>query len=119
MRATFWAIGPLLGQVQPKLWDLFRSNNVTSLHLPLTNTLEYPHPKISQSVSMYYQYCQIICTVFKPTYLASFILIRYRMSPLMYAAKEGRVTVCEKLLDHGAEINKQEMRGWTVSLTKH
>ena len=38
------------------------------------------------------------------------------MSPLMYAAKEGRVTVCEKLLEHGAEINKQDMRGWTVSL---
>jgi len=39
------------------------------------------------------------------------------MSPLMYVAKEGRVTVCEKLLEHGAEINKQDMRGWTVSLT--
>jgi len=38
---------------------------------------------------------------------------KYRMSPLMYAAKEGRVTVCEKLLEHGAEINKQDMRGWT------
>ncbi|XP_015765978.1 PREDICTED: ankyrin repeat, SAM and basic leucine zipper domain-containing protein 1-like [Acropora digitifera] len=38
---------------------------------------------------------------------------KYRMSPLMYAAREGRVTVCEKLLDHGAEVNKQEMRGWT------
>ena len=37
------------------------------------------------------------------------------MSPLMYAAREGRVAVCEKLLEHGAEINKQEMRGWTVS----
>lgn len=38
---------------------------------------------------------------------------KYRMSPLMYAAREGRVTVCEKLLEHGAEVNKQEMRGWT------
>lgn len=38
---------------------------------------------------------------------------KYRMSPLMYAAREGRVTICEKLLEHGAEINKQEMRGWT------
>ena len=38
------------------------------------------------------------------------------MSPLMYAAKEGRVTVCEKLLEQGAEINKQDMRGWTVSV---
>lgn len=37
------------------------------------------------------------------------------MSPLMYAAREGRVTVCEKLLEHGAEVNKQDMRGWTVS----
>ena len=38
------------------------------------------------------------------------------MSPLMYAAKEGRVKVCEKLLEQGAEINKQDMRGWTVSV---
>ncbi|KAL9973262.1 hypothetical protein ACROYT_G019691 [Oculina patagonica] len=38
---------------------------------------------------------------------------KYRMSPLMYAAREGRVTVCEKLLQHGAEVNKQDMRGWT------
>lgn len=38
---------------------------------------------------------------------------KYRMSPLMYAARDGRVTLCEKLLEHGAEINKQEMRGWT------
>ena len=34
----------------------------------------------------------------------------------MYAAKEGRVKVCEKLLEQGAEINKQDMRGWTVSV---
>ncbi|RMX46506.1 hypothetical protein pdam_00023278, partial [Pocillopora damicornis] len=38
---------------------------------------------------------------------------KFRMSPLMYAAREGRVTVCEVLLDHDAEINKQDMRGWT------
>lgn len=38
---------------------------------------------------------------------------KFRMSPLMYAAREGRVTVCEILLEHGAEINKQDMRGWT------
>ena len=37
------------------------------------------------------------------------------MTPLMYAAREGRVAVCEKLLEHGAEINKQDIRGWTVS----
>jgi len=37
------------------------------------------------------------------------------MTPLMYAAREGRVSVCEKLLEHGAEINKQDIRGWTVS----
>ena len=37
------------------------------------------------------------------------------MSPLMYAAREGRVSVCEKLLDNGAEMNRQDMRGWTVS----
>lgn len=40
------------------------------------------------------------------------------MSPLMYAAKEGRVKVCEKLLEQGAEINKQDMRGWTVSVVR-
>ena len=34
----------------------------------------------------------------------------------MYAAREGRVKVCEKLLEQGAEINKQDMRGWTVSV---
>ena len=38
------------------------------------------------------------------------------MSPLMYATREGRVKVCEKLLEQGAEINKQDMRGWTVSV---
>jgi len=32
----------------------------------------------------------------------------------MYAAREGRVSVCEKLLEHGAEINKQDIRGWTA-----
>lgn len=37
---------------------------------------------------------------------------KFRMSPLMYAAREGRATVCEVLLDHDAEINKQDMRGW-------
>ena len=37
------------------------------------------------------------------------------MTPLMYAAREGRVAVCEKLLEHSAEINKQDIRGWTVS----
>ena len=44
-----------------------------------------------------------------------FGFFRYRMTPLMYAAREGRVAVCEKLLEHGAEINKQDIRGWTVS----
>lgn len=39
---------------------------------------------------------------------------KYRMTPLMYAAREGRVAVCEKLLEHGAEINKQDIRGWTA-----
>ena len=47
--------------------------------------------------------------------LVTFFPTRYRMSPLMYAAREGRVKVCEKLLEHGAEVNKQDMRGWTVS----
>lgn len=52
---------------------------------------------------------------FITTDVTTFFPTRYRMSPLMYAAREGRVTVCEKLLEHGAEVNKQDMRGWTVS----
>ena len=37
------------------------------------------------------------------------------MSPLMYAAREGRILLCERLLEHDAEINRQDSMGWTVS----
>ncbi|XP_031569887.1 ankyrin repeat, SAM and basic leucine zipper domain-containing protein 1-like [Actinia tenebrosa] len=39
---------------------------------------------------------------------------RHRMSPLMYAARQGRVAVCERLLEKGAQINKTDGRGWTA-----
>ncbi|KAK3699914.1 hypothetical protein QZH41_016585 [Actinostola sp. cb2023] len=40
---------------------------------------------------------------------------RHRMSPLIYAARQGRVTVCERLLEKGAQINKTDGRGWTIA----
>lgn len=39
---------------------------------------------------------------------------RYHMSPLIYAAREGRELVVVKLLDSGANINKQDSRGWSA-----
>ena len=39
---------------------------------------------------------------------------RHQMSPLLYAAKIGRSRVVEKLIDLGANINKQDNRGYTV-----
>ena len=37
------------------------------------------------------------------------------MTPLMYAAREGRLEIVQLLLDNGAEIDRQDTRGWTVS----
>ena len=37
------------------------------------------------------------------------------MTPLMYAAREGRLEIVQLLLDSGAEIDRQDTRGWTVS----
>ena len=37
------------------------------------------------------------------------------MSPLMYAAREGRATVVQKLIDKIAAINNQDTRGNSVS----
>lgn len=45
----------------------------------------------------------------------SYLIFRYHMTPLIYAAREGREEVVTKLLDAGANINKQDSRGWTVS----
>ena len=36
------------------------------------------------------------------------------MSPLMYAAREGRSQVIERLVSAGANVDKQDTRGWTV-----
>ena len=47
------------------------------------------------------------------------VLHRHRMSPLIYAARQGRVTVCERLLEKGAQINKTDGRGWTVSYNRY
>lgn len=37
------------------------------------------------------------------------------MSPLIYAAREGRELVVAELLECGANVNKQDSRGWSVS----
>lgn len=37
------------------------------------------------------------------------------MTPLMYASKKGHVGAIKVLLEHGADINKQEQRGFSVS----
>ncbi|XP_052073142.1 ankyrin repeat, SAM and basic leucine zipper domain-containing protein 1-like isoform X1 [Mytilus californianus] len=39
---------------------------------------------------------------------------RYHMSPLIYAAREGRELIVTKLLGCGANINKQDSRGWSA-----
>lgn len=36
------------------------------------------------------------------------------MSPLIYAAREGRPKVVERLAEAGANIDKQDSRGYTV-----
>ena len=39
---------------------------------------------------------------------------RHHMSPLMYASRAGRPKVVQKLLDVGANVDKQDNRGYTV-----
>ncbi|CAG2253777.1 ASZ1 [Mytilus edulis] len=39
---------------------------------------------------------------------------RYHMSPLIYAAREGRELVVAELLECGANVNKQDSRGWSA-----
>lgn len=41
---------------------------------------------------------------------------RYHMTPLIYAARAGHAQVVDYFCQNGAEINKQDNRGWTVSL---
>ena len=42
---------------------------------------------------------------------------RHHMSPLMYACQKGRQSLAQLLLSTNADINKQDTRGWTVSIT--
>jgi ankyrin repeat protein len=37
------------------------------------------------------------------------------MTPLIYAAREGRVDVIAMLVEYGADVDKQDSRGYTVS----
>ncbi|EDO47126.1 predicted protein [Nematostella vectensis] len=39
---------------------------------------------------------------------------RHRITPLMYAARQGRVSLCKKLIEKGAQVDKQDVRGWTA-----
>ncbi|XP_064633853.1 ankyrin repeat, SAM and basic leucine zipper domain-containing protein 1-like isoform X2 [Lineus longissimus] len=39
---------------------------------------------------------------------------RYHMTPLMYAAREGRVDIITMLVEFGSDVNKQDWRGWTA-----
>ena len=38
------------------------------------------------------------------------------MTPLMYACRNGRAQLVDILLRHEPDVNKQDQRGWTVSL---
>lgn len=40
---------------------------------------------------------------------------RYCMNALMYACQRGRERLAGLLISLGAEVNKQDCRGWTVS----
>ena len=37
---------------------------------------------------------------------------RHRMTPLMFASKEGRATICERLLQENVDVNKQDNKGY-------
>ena len=44
---------------------------------------------------------------------------RYHMTPLMYAAREGKSLVVLELLKGGAGVDMQDHRGWTVRPAKN
>ena len=45
---------------------------------------------------------------------------RFKMTPFLYATKLCHLTLLPLLARSGANVNKQEMRGWSVSTTiKH
>nr|XP_045605285.1 ankyrin repeat, SAM and basic leucine zipper domain-containing protein 1-like isoform X1 [Procambarus clarkii] len=39
---------------------------------------------------------------------------RHRMTALMFASKEGRTTIVQRLIDAKADLNKQDNKGWTA-----
>jgi len=49
-------------------------------------------------------FCMAVCV----------ILSRYNMTPLMYAARQGLVTVVELLLSVTTDVNFQDNKGFTV-----
>ena len=44
------------------------------------------------------------------------LISRYHMSPLMCAARGGNTTVIERLVQAGANLDKQDSRGYTVGI---
>ena len=38
------------------------------------------------------------------------------MTPLMFASKNGHPSVAEQLIQYGADVNKEDNRGWTVCI---
>ena len=40
---------------------------------------------------------------------------RVKMTPFLYAAKHSHLSLLPLLVAHGAAVNKQELRGWSVS----
>ena len=40
---------------------------------------------------------------------------RHHMSPLLLASYKGKCTLVTELLATGADVNKQDSRGWSVS----
>ncbi|XP_013775004.2 ankyrin repeat, SAM and basic leucine zipper domain-containing protein 1-like isoform X1 [Limulus polyphemus] len=39
---------------------------------------------------------------------------RHQMTPLMFAAREGRSKIIQKLIEYGTDLNRQDNRGWTA-----
>ena len=47
------------------------------------------------------------------------VLLRYKMTPLMYASREGRTTIVDSLLAVTNDVNLQDNKGFTVCHTYH
>ena len=37
------------------------------------------------------------------------------MTPLMFASKNGQAAMAQKLVQYGADVNREDNRSWTVS----